>query len=62
MTTDVDDASSMPVYELSCTDCSFETRVRGTVYDALEEAKSHRVEYGEPHRDHFVNFSLEDHS
>lgn len=43
-------------FDLSCTDCSFETTVEGSVTDAFDAADAHQEEHGETPTGHFVNF------
>lgn len=44
------------VYELDCSDCSFETTVEGDFYDVYEVIDDHQEDQ-EDYTDHFVNFS-----
>lgn len=55
------DAVDAPAtYELSCTDCQFETTVEGTPIEALDVANEHEQSYTTDEPDHFVNFRLAD--
>lgn len=58
MTSEDDETASTNVYELTCTDCAFETTVEGSVFDALDVADSHQDEHGQALTEHFVNFEL----
>lgn len=49
------------VYELTCTDCTFETTVAGEFLDALDVAETHQHEHAELRTDHFVNVTLDGH-
>lgn len=42
-------------FELTCTDCTYETTVEGTFLDALDVANAHEDEHGRTHTDHFVD-------
>jgi len=42
-------------YELTCTDCQFETVVEGSPFDALDVAESHEQVHGDVQSGHFVN-------
>lgn len=55
MSQESDTATSFPTYDLTCTDCSYEATVVGTVYEALDVADAHQAEHGDPAADHFVN-------
>lgn len=57
MSSGTDETASTETYELTCTDCAFETTVRGSAYEALDVAKEHRDEYRDPSKEHFVNFT-----
>jgi hypothetical protein len=46
-------------YKLSCVDCSFETTVRGDIYDTMDVVDTHQEEYGTSLTGHFVNFQME---
>lgn len=61
MTSETDQPTSTTTYVLTCTDCTFETNVRGSVYEALQAAKSHRVGNGDADNEHFVDFTLKGH-
>lgn len=58
MESETDDSATTTTYRLTCTDCSFETTVNGSVDEALEVAKSHRQEEGVVYLEHFVDFEL----
>lgn len=58
MSSDTDELTSRNQYELSCADCSFETVLEGTVYDALDVAQEHREEYRNGFEEHFVDLEL----
>jgi hypothetical protein len=60
MSSDSDGSAGERTFELSCTDCSFETTVEGEVMDALDVAESHQTKQGESVTDHFVNFERRD--
>lgn len=59
VTSDPGRTASSITYGLTCTDCGFESTVRGSVYEALYLAKAHRNAHGEPGHEHFVDFRLE---
>ena len=42
-------------YELTCTDCAFETTVSGTFAEALEAIDAHRTDHDAGPTGHFVN-------
>lgn len=54
------DKTDVAVFDLSCTDCSFETAVEGSVSDAFDAADAHQGEHGETPTGHFVNFERRD--
>lgn len=60
MATDSDESTGEATFELSCTDCPFETTVEGAATDALDVAESHQTKQGEGVTDHFVNFERSD--
>lgn len=55
-----DETTTGPVFELVCTDCTFERTVEGTFYDALDVADEHQEENGTVSTEHFVNFRRND--
>lgn len=59
MSSETEETSSL-TYELSCTDCSYEATVDGSVHDALDTAQAHREEHGSTYGGHFVDFELID--
>lgn len=61
MTAETNDISTSKTFELTCTDCTFETTVDGSFYDALDVADAHQEEHGVAPTDHFVNFQLDGH-
>lgn len=58
MTTEATETSTTKKYELTCTDCPFETVVKGSFNDALDIADDHQEKYGEAPANHFVNLEL----
>lgn len=56
MTSEADEGSTTDVYELTCTDCPFETTVEGDCFDAIDAAEAHQEEHGISPMDHVVNF------
>lgn len=60
MASNVDEPDTSDLYELTCTDCSFEATVEGDFGDALEVADNHQGEFGEITADHFVDLELRD--
>lgn len=61
MTTEVEKTASKPVYELACTDCSFESTVEGEFLDALDVADEHQEQYAGSSMEHFVNVEQHGH-
>lgn len=62
MASDVTEADTSGLYELSCNDCAFQATVDGDLNEALEVANSHQEGRGETQGDHFVDFELQDRS
>lgn len=46
-------------YKLSCTDCSFETTVRGDVFDVYDAIDDHQEPFTNTAVRHFVNFEVD---
>lgn len=44
-------------FELTCTDCTFETTIEGTFLDALDAADSHEAAHERGHLTHFVDIA-----
>lgn len=44
------------IYDLKCTDCSFNRAVEGEHTEVFDVIESHREELAEFHFDHVVNF------
>lgn len=51
---------SAHTYELSCTDCLFETTVEGDASDVYDVIDDHQEAYRRSTRNHFVNFEAVD--
>lgn len=60
MSSETGDATSTLVYDLTCTDCGYETTVEGSAHDALDVAEAHQEEYGDAYTDHVVDLELTD--
>lgn len=60
MGSDVTNADTSGLYELSCNDCEFQATVDGDLNEALDVANSHQEERGVSKADHFVDFELQD--
>lgn len=58
-TSDADETDAV-AFDLSCTDCSFETTVEGSVSDAFDVADAHQEDHGDTPTGHFVNFERRD--
>lgn len=55
-----DETTAANTYRLNCTDCSFETTIRGDSDNVVDVAEAHQEEYGATITDHFVNFAVVD--
>ncbi len=59
MTINSDESKPTIAFELSCTDCGFETVVEGDIFEALDVANTHQAERGSDPSEHFVNVERE---
>lgn len=59
MTFEASESVTSNHYALTCTDCSFETTIEGTVMDAFDVADIHQKRHGHVQPDHFVNILLD---
>lgn len=55
MASEADDSGTSFTYELDCIDCSYESTVTGSVYDALDIAEAHQQNREDDSDEHFVN-------
>lgn len=60
MSSETENGTSDTTYELTCTDCSYQDTVDGSVHDALDEAKAHEDEHEKHSTQHFVDLELVD--
>lgn len=60
MPAESEEPASDLTYELTCTDCAYETTVEGDVHDALDAAKLHQEAHENTATGHFVDFELRD--
>lgn len=60
MTSTTDEPTTAHTYELTCTDCAFETSVEGSFLEALDVADAHQEKHGDPLTKHFVNLKRSD--
>lgn len=59
MAPDAQETELSRTFQLTCTDCSFQAAVEGTVDDALDVAEDHQENRGDGGAiDHFVDFEL----
>lgn len=61
MTAETGEPTATNTYELSCTDCTFETTAEGSFFAALDVADAHQEEHGDAPTEHFVNVELDGH-
>lgn len=59
MTSEADEPRITDTYVLACNDCTFETTVEGTAFDALDVADAHQAKHGDSPVEHFVDFELD---
>lgn len=62
MASDVTDADTSGLYELSCNDCEFQATVEGDLNEALTVANSHQEGRGATRAEHFVDFEVQDYT